>query len=183
MTTRTRMISSITLALIGLNSVPAIAQRDVCDYERRNNSGKDGYDEARYGNEDGHQDRYDRSSNYEYERNPRHLPAYSEERLRERDEYLSRSHDYDRFDRGYDSSGHQSSAGTNRSRFRPTSFERYRDNDTRTRRDLSDPFRTTDSVTLTTVLAVCEIVTHEIFETMTELIRVVDYSLQTATIH
>jgi carboxyl-terminal processing protease len=136
------MISSITLALIGLNSVPAIAQRDVCDYERRNNSGKDGYDEARYGNEDGHQDRYDRSSNYEYERNPRHLPAYSEERLRERDEYLSRSHDYDRFDRGYDSSGHQSSAGTNRSRFRPTSFERYRDNDTRTRRDLSDPFRT-----------------------------------------
>ena len=48
MTTRTRMMSSITLALIGLISVPAIAQRDLCDYEQRNNVRSSGYEEVRY---------------------------------------------------------------------------------------------------------------------------------------
>ena len=132
MTTRTRIMSSITLALIGMISVPAIAQRDVCDYKQRNDVRTSGYEEVRY----------DRGGQCEYERNSRHLPGYSEQRLRERDGSPAHSYDYDRFDRWDDSDRFQSPTGSSRCRFCPTAFERYRDNDTRIRRDLSDPFRT-----------------------------------------
>lgn len=121
MTTRTRILTSMTLALTILIGVPALAQPGVCEYERRNGSRATRYQDFR--DEDRFED-YD----------SRYLPASWQDRRIDRDNYRS--------DRGTDWRDYRLSENSDRYRHRPVSFEDYRRNDRSRYQDLDDPFRT-----------------------------------------
>lgn len=131
MTTRTLILTSLSLALIGLTSATGMAQRDNCGYEQYNND--------RLGN----YDNYEQESRYHLDTNDRqdrrYLPAKSLERLSGRDGSSQWPRGNDRFGRDrYNSTWSDQNAEY---RYRPAAYERNRDDDTRSRRDLYDPFR------------------------------------------
>lgn len=125
MTTRTRIFSTFAVALLAMMSVPALAQRGDCDYERR-------YNDYSYN------DRYeDRAREYNYER---YLPAFDRDRLDRLDSYLS-SDRADRFEEDRYRYNDDMPWRMDRDRYRPASYHPTRDLRDRRYRDLDDPFR------------------------------------------
>ncbi len=135
----TRILNSMTLTLIGLMNVSAMAQRGSCEFERCDRNRIDGCAEIWCG--DVLDARPCDGCDTNADRNRRYFPADSRVWLNDRDGDLSRTRRDDQFDRKHDWLDDRWSDDGGRYHFRPTSFRRYQDSDARRLRDLSDPFR------------------------------------------